>query len=111
MRVEPRRSRIAGAARVRHAVGDLLPRTAAERRPDGPAPETLPRAPARTAGALEGNVAQIFIQIKGIAWTLGYDAIASFILFKVIDLVIGLRVTEEQEREGLDQALHGESVQ
>ncbi len=64
-----------------------------------------------TAGALEGNVAQIFIQIKGIAWTLGYDAIASFILFKVIDLVIGLRVTEEQEREGLDQALHGESVQ
>jgi Amt family ammonium transporter len=35
----------------------------------------------------------------------------SFIILKVIDLVIGLRVTEEEEREGLDVALHGEHVE
>ena len=40
-----------------------------------------------------------------------YDAIVSLIILKVIDAVIGLRVTEEVEREGLDLALHGEAVQ
>ena len=39
-----------------------------------------------------------------------WRALASFIILKVIDMVIGLRVTDEQEREGLDQALHGEAV-
>ena len=38
-------------------------------------------------------------------------AIATAIILKVIDLVIGIRVTEEDERQGLDQSLHGESVQ
>ena len=37
--------------------------------------------------------------------------VVSLVLLKVIDLVIGLRVTEEQEREGLDLALHGEKVE
>jgi len=40
-----------------------------------------------------------------------YGFVVSFILLKVIDTVIGLRVTEEQEREGLDLALHGERVE
>ena len=40
-----------------------------------------------------------------------YDAIVSLIILKVIDVVIGLRVTDEVEREGLDLALHGEAVQ
>lgn len=35
----------------------------------------------------------------------------SFVLFKLIDLAIGLRVTEDEEREGLDVALHGESIE
>jgi Amt family ammonium transporter len=35
----------------------------------------------------------------------------SFILLKVIDMVMGIRVTEEQEREGLDVTLHGEHVE
>ncbi len=64
-----------------------------------------------TAGVLEGNVGQLWLQTKGILWTIVYGGVVSFILFKVIDLVIGLRVAEDQEREGLDQALHGESVQ
>jgi Amt family ammonium transporter len=64
-----------------------------------------------TSGLLEGNAAQVWIQIKGILWTIVYCGVVSFILFKIIDLVIGLRVTEDEEREGLDQVLHGESVQ
>ena len=40
-----------------------------------------------------------------------YDVVVSFIILKVIDLVIGLRVPQEIEREGLDLALHGETVQ
>ena len=63
-----------------------------------------------TAGALEGNVGQVGTQVYGIIATIAYCAVASFILLKVVDKVIGLRVDEEQEREGLDIALHGESV-
>ncbi|MGE0651563.1 MAG: ammonium transporter [Alphaproteobacteria bacterium] len=64
-----------------------------------------------TSGLLEGNAGQVWIQIKGILWTIVYCGVVSFILFKIIDLVIGLRVSEDEEREGLDQVLHGESVQ
>jgi Amt family ammonium transporter len=64
----------------------------------------------KAIGGTDGSVAQLWIQTKGILWTIVYGAIVSFILFKVIDLVLGLRVSDEQEREGLDQALHGESV-
>ena len=39
-----------------------------------------------------------------------YCAVASFILLKIVGAVIGLRVAEDNEREGLDIALHGESV-
>jgi Amt family ammonium transporter len=63
-----------------------------------------------TSGLIEGNAGQVWIQAKGILWTIGYCAVVSFILFKGIDLVMGLRVNDEQEREGLDQALHGESI-
>ena len=40
-----------------------------------------------------------------------YDAIVSLILLKIIDAIIGLRVSEEVERDGLDLALHGEVIQ
>jgi Amt family ammonium transporter len=40
-----------------------------------------------------------------------YDVVVTLIILKVVDMVIGLRVSEEVEREGLDLALHGESVQ
>ncbi len=63
-----------------------------------------------TPGALEGNVAQIGTQLYGIVVTIAYCAVASLILLKIVDAVVGLRVDEEQEREGLDIALHGESV-
>ena len=63
-----------------------------------------------TPVALEGNVGQIGTQIYGIVATVAYCAVASLVLLKIIDALVGLRVDEEQEREGLDIALHGESV-
>jgi ammonium transporter, Amt family len=63
-----------------------------------------------TAGLIEGNAIQVLNQIQGIVIVVVYDAIVSLIILKVIDMFIGLRVTEEVEREGLDLALHGETV-
>lgn len=62
-------------------------------------------------GALEGNIGQIWIQFEGILATIAWCAIVSFVLLKILDVTMGLRVTEEEEREGLDTHLHGESVQ
>ena len=42
--------------------------------------------------------------------TVVYDAIATFILLKIVDVIIGLRVDAETERDGLDLNLHGETV-
>jgi ammonium transporter, Amt family len=54
---------------------------------------------------------QFLIQLQGVAVTVIYGFIASYILLKIIDMTLGLRVTEEQEREGLDISLHGESIE
>ncbi len=64
-----------------------------------------------TAGLLEGNAAQLLNQVYGILIVIVYDVIVSLIILKVIDAIIGLRVTKEIEQEGLDLALHGEAVQ
>jgi len=53
-------------------------------------------------------VAQVIAQAKSILVTLVYSGVVSLILFKLIDLTIGLRVSEEQEHQGLDLAEHGE---
>jgi ammonium transporter, Amt family len=64
-----------------------------------------------TPGLIEGNAAQVLNQIEGVAIVAVYDAIVSLIILKIIDVVIGLRVSADIEREGLDIALHGEAVQ
>jgi Amt family ammonium transporter len=51
---------------------------------------------------------QVWIQIIGVVFTVIYTGIVSFVILKVVDMVIGLRVTEEQETEGLDVTLHNE---
>jgi Amt family ammonium transporter len=56
-------------------------------------------------------LAQFLIQLKGVAVTVVYGFVASYVILKLIDLTIGLRVSEEQEREGLDISLHGESIE
>ena len=64
-----------------------------------------------TSGLIEGNAVQVINQLKGICIVFVYDAIVSLIILKIIDVIIGLRVSEEVERDGLDLALHGEIVQ
>jgi Amt family ammonium transporter len=60
---------------------------------------------------ISGVDSSVLIQLKGVAVTLIYGFAASFIILTVIDKTMGLRVTEEQEREGLDISLHGESIE
>ncbi|HKG74336.1 MAG TPA: ammonium transporter, partial [Aestuariivirgaceae bacterium] len=63
-----------------------------------------------TLGLIEGNVQQLWIQIIAVAATIAWCAIATFVILKLIDLTIGLRVDRETEQNGLDLALHGEAV-
>ena len=51
------------------------------------------------------------VELKGVVTTVVYGFVVSFALLKIIDKTIGLRVSEEQEREGLDISLHGESIE
>jgi Amt family ammonium transporter len=61
-------------------------------------------------GETAGGVGQMIIQIQGVVVTIVYAGIVSFILLKLVDLLVGLRVSEEDEVEGLDTALHGERL-
>src|SRR6202046_1051723 len=64
-----------------------------------------------TAGMIEGNYTQVLNQCIGVGTVFIYDVVVTLIILKIVDLVIGLRVSEEVERDGLDLALHGETVQ
>ena len=59
-------------------------------------------------GTVEDIPAQLWIQFEGVAFTVLYTALVTFVILKVIDLVMGLRVSEEEETIGLDLALHNE---
>ena len=63
------------------------------------------------SGLVDGIARQVLVQLYGVGCTVVYDAIASLILLKLIDVVIGLRVDADTEREGLDLAIHGEVIQ
>ena len=62
-------------------------------------------------GLIDGNPAQVWIQIQGILWTMGWCAVATTVILFLIKLMVGLRVDRETEVEGLDLAIHGEVVQ
>ncbi len=53
---------------------------------------------------------QVWIQLKAVLLTIVWSGVVSVIAFKIVDMVIGLRVPEEEEREGLDIATHGETA-
>ena len=53
---------------------------------------------------------QVWIQTEGVLITIAWSAIVAFIAYKLVDVVIGLRVPEEEEREGLDITSHGEAA-
>jgi len=54
--------------------------------------------------------AQVWIQIKSVIVTILWCGIGSAILYKIVDLIVGLRVPVEAEREGLDLSSHGEAA-
>lgn len=53
---------------------------------------------------------QLWIQLEGVLVTIVWSAVVAFIAYKLVDLLIGLRVPEEEEREGLDITSHGETA-
>jgi Amt family ammonium transporter len=63
-----------------------------------------------TAGLLEGNAAQVKLQLIGVGVTLLYTAIATYIILKVVDLITPLRASDANERDGLDLSQHGEQI-
>jgi len=63
-----------------------------------------------TAGVLEGNPGQFAIQAYGVLATVAWCAIATFVILLVLKVVMGLRVSEDIEVEGLDAGLHGEVI-
>jgi ammonium transporter, Amt family len=77
---------------------------------EGAFASSLATNPAYTLGLLEGNVQQLGVQAIAVIATIAWCAVATYVLLKVIDLVLGLRVDKETEINGLDLALHGEAV-
>ncbi len=61
-------------------------------------------------GLAYGNPGQLEIQAIAVAATFAYSFVVTLIIAKALDLTIGLRVSEEQEAQGLDQALHDEAA-
>ena len=63
-------------------------------------------------GLAEGTsmLDQVGVQTLAVAITLGWSALIAYVAYKIADLTVGLRVTEDEEREGLDTVSHGESA-
>ncbi|HSV29106.1 MAG TPA: ammonium transporter, partial [Candidatus Omnitrophota bacterium] len=62
------------------------------------------------SGLIDGNAGQVLVQLEGVLITIVWCGVVSIVLLKVIDMVMGLRVSKEVETEGLDLALHGETI-
>ena len=67
-------------------------------------------APWLAQAQIPGIGAQVWIQLQAVLTTVIWSAVVAFIAYKIVDLVIGLRVSEEEEREGLDISSHGETA-
>ena len=61
-------------------------------------------------GLIDGNACQVLTQLWGCLVCMAWCAVATFVILKIVDAMIGLRVTNEQEIEGLDINLHGETI-
>jgi Amt family ammonium transporter len=68
-----------------------------------------PDAPG-VSGLIEGNPGQIGIQLVGVAVAVAWSGVATWVILKVVGLMTPLRVTDEDERMGLDIRLHGEAI-
>ncbi len=54
---------------------------------------------------------QLWVQVEGVLATIAYSGVVTFILLKLIDVVIGIRVETDDERMGLDLSQHGERIE
>ncbi len=68
-------------------------------------------AKGQPVGLVDGNGGQILTQLYGVLVIGAFCAVATWIILKILDAAIGLRVTQDEEVEGLDTALHGERIQ
>ncbi len=59
-------------------------------------------------GLIDGNAGQVAIQLLAVGATIGYAVLATFVIVKVVDVILGIRVPSTQEEAGLDLAVHGE---
>jgi len=62
------------------------------------------------SGLIDGNPQQVLIQIVAVGATVGYAVVATFVIVKVVDVILGIRVPGAQEEAGLDLAVHGEAA-
>lgn len=69
-----------------------------------------PAVQAAYSGAFYGNVHQLLIQFIAVISTIAYSGIGTFILFKITEKTVGIRVTSKQESVGLDETQHGETA-
>jgi Amt family ammonium transporter len=61
-------------------------------------------------GLIEGNVEQLGRQLLAVGVTVAFAAVATFVIVKVVDLLLGIRVSSHAEDMGLDLAVHGEAA-
>ena len=60
------------------------------------------------SGLLDGNPQQLVTQLVAVGATIGYAVVATFVIVKVVDVILGIRVKPEAEEMGLDLSVHGE---
>src|SRR6478672_5855482 len=60
------------------------------------------------SGLIDGNPGQVLTQLIAVAATIAYAVVATFVIVKVVDLVLGIRISAKQEEVGMDIAVHGE---
>jgi ammonium transporter, Amt family len=70
----------------------------------------LPAINSLGTGMIAGNAYQVWLQIEGLLWAGAYCAVVTFAILMIIQYTIGLRVSREEEMEGLDITQHGETV-
>jgi Amt family ammonium transporter len=61
-------------------------------------------------GLIDGNPSQVITQVVAVAATIAYAVIATFVIIKFVDFILGIRVPQAQEEMGLDLAVHGEAA-
>ena len=65
----------------------------------------------QAVGLIDGNAGQVLTQLYGVVAVAVFCGVATWVILKIVDAMVGLRVTRDEETEGLDTALHGERVQ